>query len=128
MMPVVAYMIAYFCLMMAWPYYDTRFWIPLLPIFALAVWGLLADLSTNNKAFRRYLTVIFAGYILLGLLALVFSSRISLSGPMVSEYFGEETTRMTYREALQNGLPVEAKLVHPGKVEIIKLFSTYSVK
>ena len=128
MMPVVAYMIAYFGLMMAWPYYDTRFWIPLLPIFALAVWGLLADLSTNNKAFRLYLTVIFAGYILLGLLALVFSSRISLSGPMVSEYFGEETTRMTYREALQNGLPVEAKLVHPGKVEIIKLFSTYSVK
>lgn len=125
MMPLVAYMIAYICLMIAWPYYDTRFWIPLLPIFALAVWGGLVDLSTNNKAFRRCLTGIFAGYILLGLLALVFSSRISLSGPMVSEYFGEETTRMTYREALQNGLPVEAKLVHPGKVEIIKIFSTY---
>jgi hypothetical protein len=126
MLPLVAYLLAYFGLMMAWPYYDTRFWIPLLPIFALAVWGMLLDFSTNKNALRLGLAGIFACHFILGSVALAFSTRISLSGSMVGEFFGDESTRMTYREAFQNGLPVESELVHSGKVRILKIFEPLS--
>jgi hypothetical protein len=121
-LPLVAYLFFYLGLMMLWPYYDTRFWIPLLPVFSLAVWGWLEDLSLKGKKVRLCVLGVLGCHILLGFMALAFSTRISLAGDRVSEYFGEETTRMTYREALRNGLPVEAGLVHPGKVRILQVF------
>ena len=121
-LPLVAYLFFYLGLMMLWPYYDTRFWIPLLPIFSLAVWGWLADLSLEGKKVRLFVLGALGCHILLGIVALAVSTRISLAGDQVSEYFGEETTCMTYREALKNRLPVEAKHVHPGKVRILQIF------
>ena len=121
-LPLVAYLFFYLGLMMLWPYYDTRFWIPLLPVFSLAVWGWLAGLSLKGKKVWLCVLGVLGCHILLGIVALAFSTRISLAGDRVSEYFGEETTRMTYREALRNGLPVEAGLVHPGKVRILQVF------
>lgn len=121
-LPLVAYLFFYLGLMMLWPYYDTRFWIPLLPVFSLALWGWLAGLSLKGKKVRLCVLGVLGCHILLGIVALAFSTRISLAGDRVSEYFGEETTRMTYREALRNGLPVEAGLVHPGKVRILQVF------
>jgi len=121
-LPLIAYLFFYIGLMMLWPYYDTRFWIPLLPVFALAVWVWLAEVASDRKLLRLGVAGVLACHILLGFLALAFSTRISLAGDRVSEYFGEETTRMTYREALRNGLPREAGLVHPGKVRILQIF------
>ena len=121
-LPLVAYLFFYLGLMMLWPYYDTRFWIPLLPIFSLAVWGWLAELASDRKLLRLSVLGVLGCHILLGIVAMAFSTRISMAGNRVSEYFGEETTRMTYREALRNGLPVEAGLVHPGKVRILQVF------
>ena len=120
-LPLVAYLFFYLGLMMLWPYYDTRFWIPLLPVFALAVWGWLAD-SLKEKTVRFCVLIVLGCHILLGIVALAFSTRISLAGDRVSEFFGEATTKITYRQALQNGLPVEAELVHPGKVRILQVF------
>jgi hypothetical protein len=121
-LPLVAYLFFYLGLMMLWPYYDTRFWIPLLPVFALAVWVWLAEVAGDRKLLRMGLAVVLGCHILLGFVALAFSTRISLAGNRVSEYFGEESTRMTYRQALRNGLHVEAGLVHPGKVRILQVF------
>ena len=121
-LPLVAYLFFYLGLMMLWPYYDTRFWIPLLPVFSLAVWGWLAGLSLKGKKVRLFVLGVLGCHILLGIVALAFSTRISLAGDRVGEYFGEETTRMTYREALRNGLPGDAALVHAGKVRILQVF------
>lgn len=123
-LPLVAYLFFYLGLMMLWPYYDTRFWIPLLPVFALAAWCWLADLSLKGKAVRFCVFAVLVCHIFLGIVALAFSTRISMAGDRVSEYFGEETTQMTYREALRNGLPVEVGLVHPGKVRILQVFES----
>lgn len=120
--PLIAYLFFYLSLMMTWPFYDTRFWLPLLPVFALAVWGWLAEEALNRKKLRLGMASVLICHILLGFVALAFSSRISLAGRHVSEFFGEETTRMTYREALRNGLPVDAALVHTGKVRILQVF------
>jgi len=122
-LPLVAYLFFYLGLMMLWPYYDTRFWIPLLPVFALAVWGWLAD-SLKEKTVRFCVLVVLGCHIFLGIVALAFSTRISLAGDRVSEFFGEATTKMTYRQALQNGLPVDAELVHAGKVRILQVFES----
>lgn len=120
--PIVAYLIFYLVLMMMWPSYDARFWIPLLPIFSLAVWGWLSELTPNRKLIRFGCLAVMGCHILIGLVALSFSTRISFSGKNMSEYFGEKSTQMTYREAFRNGLPVEAELVHPGKVRILQVF------
>jgi hypothetical protein len=121
-LPLVVYVVFYLGLMILWPYYDTRFWIPLLPIFSLAVWSWLEDSAVNRKPVRFCVLCILVCHIFLGFVAQAFSTRISLAGDNVSEYFGEESTRMTYREALRNGFPVDAELVHPGKLLILRVF------
>ena len=126
--PLAGYMVFYLGLMVFWPYYDTRFWIPLLPVFSLAVWGWLAKVASDRRLLRMGLVVLLACHILLGFVALAFSTRISLAGDRVGEFFGEETTRMTYREALRSGLPVDDMLVHAGKVRILRAFEPMAKK
>jgi hypothetical protein len=121
-LPLVAYLFFYLGLMMLWPYYDTRFWIPLLPVFSLAVFMGMAYLAIKIKAVRFCVLGVLGCHILLGSMALAYSTRISFAGDRVSEFFGEETTRMTYRKALRNGLPVEDGLVNPSKVRILQVF------
>jgi hypothetical protein len=122
LVPATLYFISYCVLMLVWPYYDSRFWLPVVPLMAVfAVEA--ADYAYRARPRLRWVfgayTVLFLG---LGVAALGFSARISLSGREFSEVYGDGHSRMTYRFALDNGKPVDMSEVDVGVVRLLAIF------
>jgi hypothetical protein len=111
LLPLSLYFLAYTALMCVWPFYDPRFWLPLLPLMAVMLLATLGDLQNRWSVVRLACQSYLICFFLLGLVALAFSTRISLSGRDFSELYDDGTGRMTYRLAVQNG-----RFVHMGKV------------
>jgi hypothetical protein len=61
-------------------------------------------------------------FCLLELMALAFSTRISLSDRDFSELYGDGTGRMTYRLGFQNGRPVDTTKVSYTQVRLLQIF------
>jgi len=122
LLPVVLYFLVYMGLMLIWPYADTRFWIPLLPLVALLSLVALRDAATRWQALPWGLGFYLTAYAGLGLLALGYSTYISYSGPEFSETYGDGSDRMTYRQAHQNGYLVEPQRVDPAKLRLLEIF------
>ncbi len=72
------YILFYSILMFNWPFYDPRFWVPVLPLIFAGV--LVTPLNFNNNAVLKFLKngyVVF--FIVLGLAAIGFMSSTSLN-------------------------------------------------
>ncbi len=121
-LPMPLYFLTYSSLMLVWPYYDSRFWLPLLPVMAILLLHALQDLEDRWPAARFLSRAYLTGFFLFGLVALAFSTRISLSGREFSEVYGEGTTKMTYRYSFQNGKPVDWNRVNEDHVWILRIF------
>jgi hypothetical protein len=90
------YTLAYAAILVIWPYRDARFWMPIFPILATYSWlayERLADRMWIRRAARAYL----ATFCLMGAVALIYSTRISLSGDQFPELYGGGIYRETYR-------------------------------
>jgi hypothetical protein len=93
---VGAYLIAYGFILLLWPYQDTRFWTPVLPlIFAgfLCIWRPWLFTGWKLRAAVLYATA----YTLMGLAALAYSTSITFSGRDFPNRYGDENLRPTYR-------------------------------
>jgi hypothetical protein len=121
-LPLLLYSVIYSTLMFLWPYYDARFWLALLPLMAVMLFRTLEDLQNRWPTMRFASRSYIACFFLLGLAALAFSTRISLSGSEFSELYGDGSTTMTYRYAFQNGKAVDRGRVHDGYVRILQIF------
>jgi hypothetical protein len=92
--PTDVYVLSYLCIMFGWPYMDSRFWLPVIPIL-LAYW--MIGFNHKIKAWRGFLARCFiCWYFLTGLSALVYSSRISLSADRFPDRYGDGNLRSTY--------------------------------
>ena len=121
-LPFVLYFLTYSALMLMWPYYDPRFWLPLLPVLAfLFLTGsdsFVCRMPATQYALRCYML----GFVFLGFVALYFSSKISLSGTEFSELYGDGTGRMTYRLAFKNGKSVDMQKIDEGQLQLLRIF------
>jgi hypothetical protein len=122
--PVVVYFMLNVLLLFAWPFYDTRFWLPLLPAFFL-----ILLFGINNYQDRKHVRGLTASYVLfyvmLGLAALAYSTNISLSSnKRFVEVFGDGTLRMTYRYAFCSELPINEEEVNRHVLEVLRIYAT----
>jgi hypothetical protein len=93
--PLVAYGGTYGAILAIWPYLDSRFLLPVMPVFVtlLAVgYSSIALPAPFRWAARTY----FMAFALLGLAALAFSTRITFSGDRFPYVFGSGNLRDTY--------------------------------
>ncbi len=120
--PVSWYMLSYTCMMLCWPYFDARFWIPMLPVIGLMMWVALSQIQVRLPRLRFAIGAYMLGVVGLGVVALIFSTRISLAGRQFSEVYGNGSAKMTYRYALDNGLPVEMDQVMMREVRLLQIF------
>ena len=121
--PLLLYFVSYAALMLAWPFYDPRYWLPLLPVLIIMLLTAVKDLESHwppaRFAFRLYMVVFFV----LGSAALLISTRVSLSGKDFSEVFGKRgERRMSYRFAFNNGEYVDMSKVDTGTVRLLRIF------
>ena len=124
LLPLSVYFLLYSVMIFLWPSqsYESRFWLPLLPVMAILLITALQDLQDRwlilKSLFRAYAFVFFS----LGVVAIIFSTRISMSGMEFSELYGNGHNQMTYRYALQNGKPVDMTEVDKDSVKILRVF------
>ena len=92
-MPVMGgYLLAYLLFLFIWPYTDARFWSPVLPLvfvfLARAVGRILAGPAKPWPVLRCLPWAYAAVFLALGLLAMAYSTRLSLSGAAFPARFG----------------------------------------
>ncbi len=85
--PIELFFLSYAAILFVWPYYDPRFWLPVLPlIFAYA-----------SRAFPKILGPAYLMlFSMIGALVLIASIRIAYAGPNFPDAYGNAQFRPTY--------------------------------
>jgi hypothetical protein len=96
--PTEVFLLCYMGILFAWPYYDARFWLPVIPLLiAYSVLG-VKRLRFPKSVVTIY-CIIFAS---LGLGAIAYSTRISFAGSRFPDRYGDGSLRPTYCAAFQS--------------------------
>lgn len=89
------YLGIYVFILFLWPYGDTRFWTPVLPLLFAELFSLARPwMFTGWK--KRAILLYSAAYMLMGFAALAYSTRITFSGREFPHLYGDENIRATY--------------------------------
>jgi hypothetical protein len=96
--PTELFLVCYLGILLAWPFHDARFWLPVIPLLiaytALAVEGL---------RFPKAVIVIYCiAYAALGFAAIAYSSRITFARSKFPDIYGDGNLRATYCAAFQS--------------------------
>ena len=117
--PLAIYAVLYTGIILIWPFYDPRFWLPLIPVLGLGGW-LVAERWWERPAVRWTVQGYAGGFLALGLAALVFSTRISLAGSRFPWRYGDGTTRDSYLVAFDLAAPADAPAADERWVRLLR--------
>lgn len=93
---VELYLAAYVSILFLWPYGDTRFWTPILPLVFAKVFSIMRPWAW--RGWRRTIAISYAGiYVFAGVAALTYSTWITFSGRAFADRFGDDHLRPTYQ-------------------------------
>lgn len=81
------YLLFYLAILAFWPYDSPRLWMPITPLIAAHVVSTL-DRVRNSRAGRALVTVYAGWFALTGIVALAYTTRISLSGDDFARVYG----------------------------------------
>jgi hypothetical protein len=122
--PVDIYIVGYVALLMVWPYKaDNRFWLPIqLFVYALFARELLTA-ANRGRAWARPIAIAWAGlFVITGIIALTWSTRLTYAGDRFSDRFDLEFMRDAYRAASRNGPPNRPTPVDPDLLAMIRRY------
>ena len=95
---VDVYLGSYILLVFGVAYYDTRYWVPVMPL--LMVWAATAlSRLWQARRTRWVLRAYMAAFAAVGLGAIGYATQISLAGARFPEIYGDGTLRPAYRAA-----------------------------
>jgi hypothetical protein len=96
--PTEVFLIGYLVILFAWPYYDARFWLPVIPL--LVAYSVLAidRLRLPRVLVRTYCAV----FTLLGFISIVYTTQISFAGSKFPDRYGDGNLRPTYCAAFRS--------------------------
>lgn len=87
--PASIYLITFLLLLFLWPYNASRLWLPIVPL--LIGYAERASLKFEpGRKWLRFVKVYRAWFVFTGLLALAYTTRITLSGPDFSNVYGKQ--------------------------------------
>jgi hypothetical protein len=116
---VEAYLTGYLMILLVWPYGDTRFWTPILPLVLAELF--VATQPWNFAGWKRRLSLAYAViYTLLGFAALAYSTRITFSGREFPYRFGDDHLRSTY--AFLYSESQDRSKVDPSALEVLQRY------
>jgi len=96
--PTEVFMVCYLGILFVWPYYDARFWLPVIPLLIA-----YAVLAVNSLRFPRVVVTIYCIlFAALGFGAIAYTSRISFAGSKFPDEYGDGYLRPTYCAAFQS--------------------------
>ncbi len=86
------FLVCYMGILFAWPYYDPRFWLPVVPLLIAYLVLAIKSLRLPNSMVMIYCIV----FSTLGLVAIAYSTRITFAGSAFPDRYGDGTFRPTY--------------------------------
>ena len=92
------YTVCYMMILFAWPYRDTRFWLPVVPLLIAYSLRAVKIIRLPKPAVTAY-CLLFG---LAGFAAIFYSTRISVAGQQFPERYGDSAWRPTYCAAYQS--------------------------
>ena len=122
LLPLVAYFASFSLVIFLWASHEERLWLPILPILAILFLVAADDLISRWPSLRYSFRCYLIGYIALGAVALVYSTKLSLSGRDFGELYGNGATRMTYRYAFANSRDIAMNQVDQEYVQLLRIF------
>lgn len=119
------YLAAYTLMMFVWPYGDTRFWTPVLPLIFAELFALARPWEFTGWK-RRAIVLYAAVYVLMGFAALGYSSWITFSGREFPHRYGDGYLRSTY-ELLYSDPGARRSIAHDERaLEVLDRYSRKS--
>ena len=119
---VDVFVVSYVAILFVWPYYDTRFWVPVVPLL-IAYAGQFFSHVLRSRLLRRVVAVYMAVFVALGLLALGYSTRITFAGPKFPDRWGDGTLRPTYCAALNScGSSFDERNVNAKALHLLRVY------
>ena len=118
---VEVYLAAYMFILLLWPYGDTRFWTPVLPLMFAELFSLAQPWTFTG--WKKYVTVLYSAvYALMGLVALAYSTWITFSGREFPRRYGDDHLRPTY-ELFYSDPHVDRSRVYEPALELLQRYS-----
>jgi hypothetical protein len=126
-LPVHVFTLSYLALILAWPYTDARFWLPLVPLtlgYAYIALKPVLRYRTGVIALGVYV-IVFAG---IGFVALEYNTSLSYSGSRFPDRYGGATPGVslqpTYRVAFGEARPGDGARVNHNALAILRDWET----
>ena len=118
---VLFYVIGSAAIVFAYPWFDTRLWLPVLPFLMGYVWTGLSRVFPP-QALRLAAPAYCVLYAVLGVAAMGYSTRLTFAGPQFPELFGDGNFRATYRLALRGETPPDPKQIDPDALYLLRRY------
>ena len=99
--PADVYFHSYVAILFVWPYYDPRFWLPVLPLM-LGYSALALGRVLKREGARKMMAAYLAIFSVMGVTILTASAIISFSGPRFPDAYGNGQFRPTYCAAFRS--------------------------
>lgn len=117
---LLIYTIGYACIVFAYPWLDSRLWLPLLPFLMAYLWNGLKHLLPQS-GLRPLRIVWCSGFCLLGIAALAYSTRLTFAGSRFPDIYGDGNFRAAYALVLRGEAPKDGK-VDQDAVDLLRRF------
>jgi hypothetical protein len=99
--PTHVYFLVYLAILAIWPFADARFWIPVLPLIGIVVFQAIVP-PAPTRPIRCLAIAYFIAYAALSVVAVIYTTRITCSGPRFSKLYGDPGTQARYQSAYAN--------------------------
>jgi hypothetical protein len=117
----VWYLAGYASIVFAYPWFDTRLWLPVLPLLMGYVLIGVRHL-VPSRLLRPVIFVYCSLFCLLGIVALGYSTRLTFAGSRFPDLYGDGTLRATYRTALLGEPPRNADDVDQDSLYLLRRY------
>jgi hypothetical protein len=124
---VLLYVIGGACIVLAYPWFDTRLWLPFVP-FLMAYTLVGFERILPARMLRPLLLAYCSSFVLLGVIALGFSTRLTFSGSRFPDLYGDGNFRATYKLALFGEQPAIGANVDRDALYLLRRFEPRAEK
>lgn len=114
----VWYVLGFASILLAWPWSDARFWLPVLP---LLIGYVLIGVRriVPSRLLRPAILAYCLYFCVLGIAALAYSTRLTFAGSRFPDLYGDGSLRATYRLVLLGEPPRNADHISPDALYLL---------
>lgn len=118
---LMLYVLGYAAIVFAYPWFDTRLWLPVIPFLMAYAW-IGAKRLIPVKICRISALVYCSFFCLLGIIALAYSTRLTFAGSRFPELFGDGRLRATYQYALRGKVPADPEEINQDALYLLRRY------